>query len=245
VDNPIPYMPLLGEHKALYDARRVDWIGSMQSDTGLLISWHASDAKNMQDVITKGMRVAATGAGSGSYFYARLLQSFIGAKLNIVIGYQSTTDGLLAMERGEVDGFPDLMWSTLHITKPQWLSNGDVHLLLQIATTKDPRIPDTPLVMDYAKTDEDKKALELALAPLTAARPILAPPGLPSDRLATLRSAFDATLVDPAFIKDLQQVHGDTHGWLTGAQLADLIAKVYTTPPVTVAKVAELLNSAN
>jgi tripartite-type tricarboxylate transporter receptor subunit TctC len=243
VDNPIPYMPLLGEPKALYDATKMSWIGSMQSDTALLISWHGAKPTSIEDVIAHGMRVAATGAGSGSYFYARLLNSFIGAKLDIIVGYQSTTDGLLAMERGEVDGYPDLMWSTLHITKPQWLKNGDVRLLLQIAISKDPRIPDTPLVMDFAKTDKDRRALELALAPLTAARPIVAPPGLPPDRLATLRLAFDATLADPSFVKDLDQIHGDTNGAMTGQQLAAFVAKIYTTPPDTVAKVATLLSS--
>ena len=241
VNNPIPYMPLLGEKKALYDARKMNWLGSMQADTALLIAWRTSAPHSIQDVIKNGMKVAATGAGSGSYFYARLLNSFIGTKLKIIVGYQSTTDGLLAMERGEVDGFPDLMWSTLHISKPEWLAHGDVRLLLQIAATKDPRIPNTPLVMDFAKTKEDRRALKLALAPLSAARPLVAPPGLAADRVETLRHAFDATLSDPEFLSDLGQVHADTHGAMAGEQLSQLIDLMYATPPDLVKKVSVLL----
>lgn len=243
VNNPIPYMPLLGERKALYDARKMNWIGSMQADTALLISWHTAPPRSIEDVIKRGMSVAATGAGSGSYFYARLLNSFIGAKLKIIVGYQSTTDGLLAMERGEVDGFPDLMWSTLHISKPEWLTNGDVRLLLQIAASKDPRLPNIPLVMDFTKTEGDRHALELALAPLSAARPLVAPPNLPSDRVQILRRAFEATLSDAAFTAELTRVHVDTHGAIGGEQLAAFIDRMYATPDDIVTKVSALLKA--
>jgi tripartite-type tricarboxylate transporter receptor subunit TctC len=241
VNNPVPYLPLLGETKALYDPAKMNWLGSMAGEVALLIVWQSAPVTSLDDVLHKEITVASAGAGSGSDFYARLLNGAIGTKLKIISGYKGSADGLLAMERGEVDGWSDIMWSTLHITKPQWVEKNQIRILVQIAVKKHPELPDVPLALDYAKSEQDRRALELALAPLVGARPFVAPPEVPPERVAILREAFTATLADPAFKEELAKARIDTYGAMSGEALAELIAQQYRTPPEVVARVVEFL----
>jgi len=241
VNNPIPYMPLLGETKAHYDSKTLTWIGSMASEVGLLVSTKDSHIDTLDLAINKGMSVAATGAGSGSYFNARVINLFIGTKLQIVAGYQTATQGLLAMERGEVDGFPALMWSTLNHSKPEWLTDHKINILAQLALKSHPQLPNVPLIIDYANNQDDRMALELAFAPLAAARPLVAPPHLPSETRDQLRRAFLETLEDTDFKTDLKTERLETYGSMSGEDLTALIEKVYQTPAPIVARVAAIM----
>jgi tripartite-type tricarboxylate transporter receptor subunit TctC len=241
INNPVPFMPLLGEEKARFDPLKVNWIGSMAGEVALLIVWHSSPIQTLAQAQSQEFTVATAGAGSGSEFYARLLNGFLGTKLKLISGYQGSSDGLLAMERGEVDGWSDIMWSTLNATKPQWLKDQQIRILVQIALKKHPSLPDVPLAADYAKTPEDKTALELALAPLVIARPFLAPPGVPAERVALLRKAFMDTLADAQFQDDIAKARIDTYGAMSGEEVEAFVKRMYQTPPVVVAKVAALL----
>jgi tripartite-type tricarboxylate transporter receptor subunit TctC len=241
VNNPIPYLPLFGESKAHYNSATLNWLGSMAAEVGLLVSTADSHIDTIDLAISKGMSVAATGAGSGSYFNARVLNRFIGTKLHIVAGYQTATQGLLAMERGEVDGFPALMWSTLNHTKPEWLTNHKINILAQLSLKPHPTLPDVPLVITSAKTEADRQALALAFAPLAAARPLVAPPELPSEIIQHLRRALMASLDDDGFKDDLKVERLETFGAMSGEALTELIAKAYQTPPDIVANVAAMM----
>jgi tripartite-type tricarboxylate transporter receptor subunit TctC len=240
VNNPIPYLPLLGETKAHYDSKQLTWIGSMAAEVGLLVATKDSHIDSLDLAISKGMSVATTGAGSGSYFNARVINRFIGTKLHIVSGYQTATQGLLAMERGEVDGFPALMWSTLNHSKPEWLTNNKINILAQLAFKPHPLLPHVPLIISYAKNDSDRMALELAFAPLEAARPLVAPPAIPTSVRDNLRHAFMAALDDEQFKADLKNERLETYGAMSGEELTALIDKVYHTPPDIVALVAAM-----
>ena len=241
VNNPVPFMPLLGESKAQFDPLKVNWIGSMAGEVALLIVWHSSPIQTLDQAQQQEFTVATAGAGSGSEFYARLLNGFLGTKLKLIAGYQGSSDGLLAMERGEVDGWSDIMWSTLNSTQPQWLKDQQIRILVQIALKKHPQLPDVPLAADYAKTPEDKAALELALAPLVIARPFLAPAGVPADRIALLRQAFMATLDDAQFKDDIAKSRIDTYGAMSGEQVQEFVTRMYQSPAPVVARVAALL----
>ena len=241
VNNPVPFMPLLGETRARFDAQKFNWIGSMAGEVALLIVWHTSEIQTLEQAQREQLTVATSGAGSGSEFYARLLNGFLHTKLKLISGYQGSADGLLAMERGEVDGWSDIMWSTLNATKPQWLKDKQVRILVQIALRKHPELPDVPLAADYADNDEDRHALELALAPLVIARPFLAPPGVPTERVEILRRAFSETLADAAFKEDIAKARIDTYGALSGEEVARFVARMYQMPPAIVGKVTSLV----
>ncbi|HTH98857.1 MAG TPA: tripartite tricarboxylate transporter substrate-binding protein [Stellaceae bacterium] len=241
VNNPIPYLPLLGDTHAHYDSLKLNWIGSMEGETALLIASTKSGIKTIEEARKKELTVGTSGAGSGSYFNARLINRFVGTKLKLVVGYPASSDVLLALDRGEVDGFPGMMLSTLALQKPEWLVPGHVNFLLQLALTRHPQMKDVPTIMEKLQNPADKGAVTLALAPLIAARPIMAPPDIPAAYIQALQTAFDETMVDPDFLADLKRSRLDTYGWMTGPKLEELIRSVYKTNPKDVATIAAML----
>lgn len=241
VNNPIPYMPLFGETKALYDSAKLNWLGSMAAEVALLISTRESGVDSLEKAISSGMTVAVTGAGSGSYFNARVLNRFVGTKLKIIAGYKTSTQGLFAMERNEVDGFPDLMWSTLTHVRPDWMQGDKINILGQLALKPLPQLPNVPLVIGFVHDDADRQGLQLAFAPLAAARPFVAPPGVPAERVEALRTAITETLSDPEFQRELAQERLYIYDSMSGKDLTAFIDRISKTPPDIVANVAALL----
>jgi tripartite-type tricarboxylate transporter receptor subunit TctC len=136
----------------------------------------------------------------------------------------------LAMERGEADGRCGWSWSSVKSTQADWLKTGKVQLLLQLSLNKHPDLPNVPLIMDYAKNDEQRAVLELIFARQVMGRPVLAPPGLPAERVNVLRRAFDATMKDAAFLAE-----ADKGNWeitpVNGEEIEALMRRVYASPP--------------
>jgi len=136
----------------------------------------------------------------------------------------------VAVERGEVDGYPAIFWSTLKATKPDWLKQNSIRILVQMALKKNPELPDVPLIFDYIKNDTDRRVAELLLAPLLGGRPFIAPPGIPAERLAALRAAFTATMHDPDFLAEAAK-HALEIQYVSGEELAAIVAKAAQSPP--------------
>ena len=140
--------------------------------------------------------VSATGARSQNADF------FAGKSITVVIG----NDATMAMERGEVDARFGWSWGSLKSRSKPWLDDKKINVLIQMALQKAPDLPDVPLIMDFAKTDLDKKALELLFSPQISAWPLIAPPDVPKERISILRRAFDATMKDPAFLADAEKI---------------------------------------
>ena len=119
----------------------------------------------------------AVAAGSISAFYAAAMNDLAGAKIRVVAGYPGGNEGLLAMERGEVEGHPTIFWSTLKSTKPDWIAQKKLNLLAQFALKKHRELPDTPLILDFVTDAEGRKAIELMAMSNVPGRPFVAPPG--------------------------------------------------------------------
>jgi tripartite-type tricarboxylate transporter receptor subunit TctC len=164
------------------------------------------------------------------------MNAFIGTKFKIITGYPGSTEAFLAVERGEVDGYPSIFWSTLKSTKPGWLKDNSIRMLTQLALEKHPDLPDVPLALDFAKTPEDRKALELIFAPQLPGRPFIAPPALPAERLKALQDAFMETMKDPAFLAQAKKRDIEIQA-KSGPEVRDFIAKIYQTPKAIVDRV--------
>ena len=181
-----------------FEIDKFNWIGSLASETGVLAAWHDAPVTKAGDLLTHELIVGGT-IGTDTEISGRLLNALAGTRLKIVSGYKGNADVLLAMERGEVQGIADESWSNLKTTKPDYLRNHLVTLLLQNALKKSPELPDVPLALDFARSDEDRKVMELYFGQKVVARPVMAPPGIPADRLSVLRQAFMAMAEDAAF----------------------------------------------
>ena len=129
----------------------------------------------------------------------------LGTKFKIVTGYPGGNDIDLAMERGEVKGRCGWSWSSVVATHKRWIDDKKINVLVQLSLDKHPDLPDVPLVMDFAKTDEQKQIFRLIFARQVMGRPFLAPPGVPKDRADALRKAFMDTMKDPEFLADAAQ----------------------------------------
>jgi tripartite-type tricarboxylate transporter receptor subunit TctC len=193
--------PLLGGQAGQFEAQKFTLIGSSANEVSTCIAWHSAKVHSMDELMTDELVVAATGPSSVSGLYPRVMNSMLGTHFKLVQGYNSSAEALLAMERGENEGFCGLGWTNLQ-QRPDWFEQGRVRVLVQLGLAKHKDHPDVPLVMDYAKNIIDGQVLELVFAPQIFARPFIAPPDLPEERAAWLRLAFYATLDDTEFLAD-------------------------------------------
>jgi tripartite-type tricarboxylate transporter receptor subunit TctC len=226
--------PLLDPQNAKFDASKFSWVGSIAEGTNVCISWHTSPVKTIDDLISKQAPFGATGRDDARYMDAAIMRNMFGSKLQIITGYQGSSDVRLAMERGEIAGNCGDSWASLKTTAADWIRDKKVHVLAQYALEKHPEIADVPLVMDMAKTDEQKGALKLLFASRYAGRPYAAPPGVATDVLAALRTSFNATMKDPEFVAFAQKANLEVSP-ATGQQVEDLVNEVYKSPPAAIA----------
>jgi tripartite-type tricarboxylate transporter receptor subunit TctC len=233
------YEPLYGNPQAKYDAMKFNWLISLNEAVNIGIFWSATNIETVDDLFKREVLVGSSGGGTTDV-YPNLLNSLIGTKFKVVKGYKGTGEAGLAMERGEVNGIVGAELSSLRATKPEWIRDHKIRILLQIGLKKSPDLPDVASAIDLAKDEDNHRVLELLLTRQAFGRPFVAPPGLPSDIVATLRQAFEAMARDQAFLADAAKLHADVVVG-TGADIQALVKKTYATPKPLVARaVAEL-----
>jgi tripartite-type tricarboxylate transporter receptor subunit TctC len=230
--------PLIGTARVQYDATKFTWLGSGANEISLCATWHTSPIKTWQDALKGTFAVGGEGAGSDPDTYAALVRNVFGVKLKLVTGYHGTSDIILAIERGEVDGRCGWSWSSVKSTRPTWIPEKKLNYLVHMSEVKAPELPNVPLISDFAN-DRQKQVLRLVVSRQTMGRPFAAPPGVPADRAQALRRAFDATLKDPAFLAEAEKLKLEVNP-VNGEDLTKLIVDLYATPKdiVEEAKVA-------
>jgi tripartite-type tricarboxylate transporter receptor subunit TctC len=213
---------------AKFKAAEFNWIGRMTAILEVHFTWKTSKAKTIEDARQHETPVAGTGAGSPSEGYPKLLNAFAGTKFKIISGYPGSTAGMLAMERGEVDGGLT-SWNTLKRTKQQWLQNHDINVLVQYGAKRHPEMPNVPSVLEIARTPEGREALAFYISGAELGRSLVAPPGLPPERVKALRAAFDAMLKDRDFLAEIEK-SGQEFYPASGEEVQKLIAATANAP---------------
>jgi tripartite-type tricarboxylate transporter receptor subunit TctC len=231
VQNNIPFEPLFGNKAAQFDATKFYWLGTPSIEVALLTVSGTTPVNTWQDVKTHEILMGSSGVSSTPSFYGRLARDMLGLKIKLIVGYESQTTAFLAMERGEIDGYPSVFYSSLMSTKPTWIKDKKVKLLLEMGLDKEKEIPDVPFLLDLLTKTEDKQLATAAFAPLATGRPYLLPPGVPEDRAAAMRKAFTDTFNDPAFVADANQRGLGVNSPRSGEELQALIERVYKTTP--------------
>jgi tripartite-type tricarboxylate transporter receptor subunit TctC len=211
-----------------FELERLGWIGSLNSETGLVLAWHTAPHQTARDLFTQELIVGGH-AGVEPELTPRLYNALIGTRFKIVTGYNGTAEIALAMERGEVQGIGDWSWTSLRKVRPDWLRDHKVRLLMQAGLRKDPDLPDLPSALDFVSSDADRRVLELFFTQKTVARPVIAPPGVPPERLAALRAAFAALAQDRDFLADAER-SGLEAAPLAGEAVDKVIALIVATP---------------
>ena len=221
------------------DVTKLNWIGRVISNNAVLFAWQTAAVKKIEDAYTKELIVCST--GSSSQLRWTMLKRLVGLKLKLITGYKGTNDGLLAMERGEVEAL-SIPWMILRVIRADWLRDKKINVLLQTGLDKAPDLPDVPRLMDLAHNDEQRQILELFSQSEKVGRSLTAPPDLPAARVAELRSAFAATVKDSDFLTDAGRMQVSLSP-LPGDELQAIIEKSFTYPPSIVAKAEALIHS--
>jgi tripartite-type tricarboxylate transporter receptor subunit TctC len=230
--------PVYGKKTAQFDARQFTWLGSANEEIAGCLAWHDTPFRSVEDLFQREMITGASGASNLEFPTA--MNMVLGTRMKLVRGYRGPANILLALERGEVQGMCGMVNTIVGTQRPDWLRDGKVRILVQIGLERTARMGDRPFVMDYARSDDDRRVLRLIFGWTLMGRPFLAPPGIPDDRRAALIAAFEATLRDPAFLADAAKQHLEIAP-TSAAQIDRFLADAYATPAPLVERAAKIL----
>jgi tripartite-type tricarboxylate transporter receptor subunit TctC len=241
-DQSLTLQQALGDKTIQFDNTKFFWIGNPAADNNTLVTTEASGVKTVDDAKQKEVALAATGANTTSEQYPKVMNAMLGTKFKIVNGYPGGNDATLAMERGEVAGRGSNSWATWKFTRPDWIKDKKINILVQIGLQKEEDLPNTPLLMDLASNEQDKAALRLLSAPVAIGRPLFTTPGVPADRVKALRDAFDKTMKDPEFLAAAAQERLDIKP-IGGEELQKVVEEIVNTPKPVVEKLVSIVGN--
>jgi tripartite-type tricarboxylate transporter receptor subunit TctC len=212
-----------------YDAAKFTYIGRVATSNNIFMQWHTAKVQSLDDAKRMETSLAGTGPGSIAETVPRVLNALIGTRFKLVSGYPASTEAMLAMERGEVDGASS-SWAAVKVAKQAWLREGKVRIILQTTPERIAELPQTPSLGEIGDTPEDKQVFALYASGSAIGRSLLAPPAVPAERVNALRAAFAAMVKDGEFIADLQRINVELEP-LTGEQVAELVSRTLAVPP--------------
>ncbi|MCH8916685.1 MAG: hypothetical protein IIC52_01375 [Proteobacteria bacterium] len=234
VQRSVAAQPILGIKAADYDARKFNWLGSPTSEVSTGIIWYTSPLKTLEDTMKTPLIVGSSGIATDTGAFPRVLNYFIGTKFKIVHGYKSGSDISLALERKEVHGRLGWSWSSIKSRAPDLLRDKKMRVFVQMGLKPAPDLPGVPMALDYAKTPADRRAMEIIFAATTIGWPALLPPGVPAKTVKAFRTAYDATMADPKFIKDTTRRRLPVNP-VTGLEIHKILDRIYAFPAADIA----------
>ncbi len=221
-------LPLYDSPVAHYDPRKLEWIGSTDKQQAICVTAITSPIKTLQDATSREVPVAATGVSAGPGVYPKILNALFGTKFKVISGYD-TGSMRLAVEKGEVEGICGLAWQTYKAISYDWIENRKINVVVQMGLEKNPELPQVPLAIDLLSNPDDRKVLELIVLPQEFGRPFVAPPGMPADRMALYRKAFQSVLRDEQFRSESARQRLSLEP-LDDRQIQALLARAYAAP---------------
>jgi tripartite-type tricarboxylate transporter receptor subunit TctC len=231
LQNNTPFAPLFGTKDVHYAPASFAWLGSPSVETSFLAVRAAALVTSLEEAKQREVSVGAAGINSTPAFYARLINDVFGTRLKVVPRYPGQTEALMAMERGEIDGYTDILLGALLVTRADWLSEKKIKPLLYYGPTQPAELTGVPHAQE-AVTDEDDRALvEAAFAPLALGRPFAMPPGVPVESLAAMRKALAQTFADPEFRAESKRLGLGADSPQSAEQIAGVIRRVYAMTP--------------
>lgn len=218
----------------------MNWLGSLSKETNIVIVWYTSPIKTFDDVFKRETIVGTTGGSADSNVYPLLFNQTLGTKFKIVSGYPGGPAIDLAFQRGELDGRGGT-WTAVKGGRSDWLKENKVRILAQMGLTRNPEIADVPNVLEYVKDPKVREVYEFLFSRQEAARPYVAPPDVPADRLAALRTALADLTTDREFGAEVGKT-GGTVELMTGEELQKMIERHFALPPDVINAVRAALN---
>ncbi len=237
---------LSGQKEVQFDLPKFQWIGSLENDDMMMFSRADAPFKSMSEIVRQKIspKCGSTGVGSSDYVMSKILEETIDAQIQHVVGYPGSSEIAIALERGEVQCM-GLTISTYYGREPflTWLKSKFVRFLAQSGRKRDPRVGDAPTIyelMEEFKTPATKRRVaEAMLLGGEWARPLMASPGTPADRVAVLRAAYEKVVKDPELLAEAKKMRIDVVP-VSGEKLQGMAKEVMNQPPEVTAQIKKL-----
>jgi tripartite-type tricarboxylate transporter receptor subunit TctC len=231
--------PLLGLPGANFNPATLRWIGSLNSEVHTCVAWHTTKITTLQEAMEKELIV---GVSTGSEVMPTSFNALLGTKMKAVSGYQDGPTVLLAMQRGEVNGRCGWSYSSIASQHPEWVRDKTISILVQLPS-RHADLPHIPLAPELAKTEADRQTLDFLFGHFMMARSYVLPPDVPAERLAALRTGFDAMVKDEAVRADFAKAKHELTP-ISGADLNNWVETISRTPKDVVGRAQKLIAAA-
>ncbi|MCC6889268.1 MAG: hypothetical protein IT536_12100 [Hyphomicrobiales bacterium] len=238
VPSSTAFEKLFGNPRAEYDARAFKWIGSLNGYYTVAIVWHSSPTKDARDLFKRETVIGGGAPASDVTLWPQLLNNVLGTKLKIINGYVGTAKISMALESGEVEGMIGADWDGIKLSRPDWVRDKKIRVVLQLVGKRQPELSEVPTMFDFVKSAEDRALLRLFDERQEYGRPLAMPPGTPDDVVKAMRAAFSAMLRDPDFQNEARKL-GAVINPASGEEIAALVQNVYATPKPIIDRAVE------
>jgi len=226
---------------ATFDPTKLNWLGTVAQDTFVVLGWHQSNIRTTNDILTKEFVVGTSGPNTDGSLIVAIMNKLMGTKIKLITGYKGTAAQLLALEAGEIDA-SSMAYATVATLRPKELQAREITVLLQIGREKHADLQHAPLLSELIRDPDDRAAVSIIFDKYQMGRPFFAPIGVPAERVAMLRAAFDASMKDPALIAEADKQKLEMSP-LTGAQVQTLVDRLYASPEPLVRRARLLLGT--
>jgi tripartite-type tricarboxylate transporter receptor subunit TctC len=210
------------------DMREFQWIGNVTTSNPVVVTWHASKVKTLDDAKREVAHLGTSGAGSISALLPAVYNNLLGTKFKVIYGYDG--DDSIAIERGEIDGRASNTWASYKATTPDWVRNKRLNYLLQVGLKKEDELPNVPLLRDLAQNEDQKQVFDFFSKVAALTRPMATSPSVPPERVAALRKAFMAAMADNEFLAEAAKQSADVGPFMDGETVQRLTAEILDTP---------------
>jgi tripartite-type tricarboxylate transporter receptor subunit TctC len=229
----------IGASGVQFDARKFFWVGNTTDTPNVMVSWYTTGVTSIDQVKTRQLIVGAP-PGTAGVIYATVMNGVVGTKFKLVTGYPGGNEVNLAMERGEVDGRASNSWASWKSTRPEWVKDKKINVLVQVGLKRASDLADVPLLLELAGNADDREVLRFLSADTAIARSLVTTPDTPPERVEALRRAFDATVRDPAFLAEAEQTQMDISP-MTGEEAQKIADSIVNTRSGVIARAKTLL----
>jgi tripartite-type tricarboxylate transporter receptor subunit TctC len=220
-----------------YDAAKFNWIGNLEGATGIIFTYHTSSAKTFRDALAREVVMGVPSRTSTAYQLLAMSNRLLNTKFRIIAGYERNR--VVAMESGELEGTASNIENLAGLA-PSWLPNNLINVLAVHAPKRIARAPDAPTLLELTDDPERRQVLEFTMLQSATARAIVAPPGLPTERVQALRHAFDETVKDPNYVADVEKARLEVDP-TSGEATQQAVARLIATKPEVIARVLEAI----
>jgi tripartite-type tricarboxylate transporter receptor subunit TctC len=203
---------------------KLNWIGNVSEDNYIMTVWAKTGVKSVEDATRTELSMGATAANGAAALYPHILNNIFGTKFRVIAGFSGSTQLYLAMERGEIDGRGSDSWVTLRSTKPEWLRDKKINVLMQMGFRRDKNTADIPLMIDLARSPVERMLFEMLSASARVGASLLTTADVPVERLGALRAAFNAVMKDPQFLADAEHAKLEVNP-LPGEEVQEAVSR--------------------